>query len=41
MDVVLLAALSATAVVGSLVAVWIVPILVVAAIASLDDVPAN
>jgi hypothetical protein len=41
MDLVLLAALSVTALVGTLVAIWVVPMAIVAALASLaDDVAA-
>jgi hypothetical protein len=40
MDLVLLAALSVTALVGALVAIWILPLAVVAAVASLPHDPA-
>jgi hypothetical protein len=40
MDLVLLAALSVTALVGTLAAIWIVPLVVVAAVAALPDDPA-
>ena len=37
MDLVLLAALTVTALTGTLVAIWVVPLLVVAALASAAD----
>jgi len=37
MDLVLLAALSVTALVGTLVAIWLVPLAIVAALSSLAD----
>ena len=37
MDLVLLAALSVTALVGTLIAIWVVPLAVIAALTSLAD----
>ena len=37
MDLVLLAAISVTALIGTIVAIWVVPLVVVAALASVAD----